>query len=182
MSLARYAQTNLRSCTIGSRFPSKQLVNNQLEALQLSLSSKRLLSSSAVHFSNNNNNEWRTEPREKTEEQQETAVKKRLTLKVEYDIPRQKKHLYVVPKDQYDASYRVSRMLKETSIEEAMSYTAALRVGLQSTAVWNLLMKACAEQGRANLADKCFVQVKDPKKKYFVAFHLTKASLQMLSI
>ena len=81
------------------------------------------------------------------------------SLKIDSEAARAHKHLYTIPGDPIVAAQRVSRILKVASVEDALEYLKSLRVGLQSTAAWNTILKSFADQGKAAAAEKWFVQV-----------------------
>lgn len=87
------------------------------------------------------------------------SVRHAWRLKIDSPAARANPQLYYVPKDQYIASQCVSKLLERATVQDALEYLTALRVDLQSTAAWNLILKALAREGKANQADKCFVQV-----------------------
>ncbi|KAI8149124.1 hypothetical protein BJV82DRAFT_574406 [Fennellomyces sp. T-0311] len=81
-------------------------------------------------------------------------------LKIDSAAARAHKHLYTIPADPFIAAQRVSRILKVASVDDALEYITSLRVGLQSTAAWNTVLKHYGDQGKASAAEKCFVQMR----------------------
>ncbi|KAI9495064.1 hypothetical protein BDB00DRAFT_815714 [Zychaea mexicana] len=81
-------------------------------------------------------------------------------LKIDSPAAKANKYLYTIPQDPYVAAQRVSRIAKVASADDALEYLKCLRVGLQSTAAWNTVIKQYATQGKGSQAEKCFVQMR----------------------
>ncbi|KAI7905513.1 uncharacterized protein BX663DRAFT_500008 [Cokeromyces recurvatus] len=90
-------------------------------------------------------------------------IKKRVEHRfVNVDSPFSKanKKIYLMPSDPYFASEKVKKILKLGSLDDAVDYVKALPSYLQTVVLWNQLFKYCADHGKANMAEKYFVQMR----------------------
>ncbi|KAI9312509.1 hypothetical protein BX666DRAFT_841831 [Dichotomocladium elegans] len=81
-------------------------------------------------------------------------------LDIDSAASRAMKSLYRIPADPFVAAKRVEKILEKTTHDDALEYLTHLRVGLQSTAAWNSLLKHCAAQGKSKLAESDYVQMR----------------------
>lgn len=92
---------------------------------------------------------------------------KRRFVKVDSEFSKANKFTYVMPQDPYVASDRVTSILKNGSVDDAIEYIKALPLDLQSVVVWNHLIGYCAQQGKAKFAEQSYVQVNKKNKTLF---------------
>ncbi|KAG1049136.1 hypothetical protein G6F43_008519 [Rhizopus delemar] len=85
---------------------------------------------------------------------------KRRFVKVDSEFSKANKFTYVMPQDPYVASDRVTSILKNGSVDDAIEYIKALPLDLQSVVVWNHLIGYCAQQGKAKFAEQSYVQMR----------------------
>lgn len=89
-----------------------------------------------------------------------STTKRSAFLKINSRAARQHPNLYRIPADPVVAATRISQLLERASFEDAKEYLINLRSGLQSTAAWNTLLKYCVTQGRGQLGESCFTEVR----------------------
>jgi hypothetical protein len=94
-----------------------------------------------------------------------TTSSSRRYVDVDSAFSKENKYTYAMPRDPYQASKRITRILEIGTIEDAVDYLLALPIYLQTTVLWNQLIGYCSQYGKASYAEKLYSQVNILKYK-----------------
>jgi hypothetical protein len=98
-------------------------------------------------------------------ENNNTISSSRRYVDVDSPFAKENKYTYAMPRDPYQASKRITRILEIGTIEDAVDYLLALPIYLQTTVLWNQLIGYCSQYGKASYAEKLYSQVNILKYK-----------------